>query len=114
MAIESKERLFPVLGEPARCFHAGHLPDRRQVLVGWGASGTVIVAFFDAGGNLLEVVRRPDYTFEVDDDEFEEYLKQEFGFTPGLIRIKEFHIAGEDFAVYPLPKLFQAFMMNPR
>src|SRR5262249_15548384 len=34
-------------------------------------------------------------------------------FVPGLIRVKEFRIPGEQFAVYHLPRHYQDFLRNP-
>jgi hypothetical protein len=49
----------------------------------------------------------------LDEDAFQEYLRCEFGFCPAQIRIKEFHIPQEMFAVYHLPDHYQEFLKNP-
>ncbi len=73
---------------------------------------------------IAEVIRKdlpsslllPGYMagcYEVDEVEFHEYLLKEFGFTPGLIRVREFHLPEEMLAVYRFPELFQDFLKNP-
>jgi len=42
-----------------------------------------------------------------------EYLKQEFGLTPGLIQVREFHLPDEMLAVYRLPEFYQHFLKDP-
>jgi hypothetical protein len=116
--------LFPIRGAPERCFYAGHLPDGRQALIAWGFSGQLMVAAFDGDGKLVEVTCRelPDpltlpesgETVSIYDDEgFQEYLRQDFGFSPGLIRVEEFRIPGEGLAVYHLPRHYQDFLRDP-
>jgi hypothetical protein len=115
--------LFPIRNAPDRYFYAGHLPDGRQALVGRSVYGQIIAALFDHGGNLMQVIHQdlpsppvlPDAGAirEVDDDDFQAYLWCQFGFTPGLIRIKEFRVPGEMFAVYHLPQHYREFLEDP-
>jgi hypothetical protein len=115
--------LFPIRSAPERYFYAGHLPDGRQALIARSVYGQLIAAICDGGGNLTQVVHQelpsppvlPDSgeIREVDEDEFREYLRREFGFSPGLIRIKEFHIPEGMFAVYHLPPHYREFLENP-
>jgi hypothetical protein len=115
--------LFPVRSAPERYFYAGHLPEGRQALIARSVYGQIIAAIFDAGGNLMQVIRQelPSppvlpgsvHFREADEDRLQEYLRHEFGFSPGLIRVKEFCIPGEEFAVYHLPQLYQEFQENP-
>jgi hypothetical protein len=117
------DRLFPVRSAPDRYFYAGLLPSGRQALVGRSVHGYILVALFGPDGELIEVVRRdlpsppaepgPGRIREVDEDRFEEYLGREFGFTPGLIRVKEFRLPAEMFGVYPLPDYFREFLTDP-
>src|SRR5438874_13266648 len=97
---QSDQRLFTIQSDPCRYFYAGSLPGGRQALIGRSVYGQIEMAVFDAGGDLLEICRsdlpsppvEPDSDLirEVDEDEFHEYLRKEYGFTPGVIRIKEF------------------------
>ena len=52
-------RLFPIVGEPARDFYAGSLPERRQALIALEMPRGTVMAVFGTDGNLLEVLRRP-------------------------------------------------------
>jgi hypothetical protein len=70
------------------------------------------MALFDARGDFLESVHRSDIICDLDGEEFEEYLKQELGFTPGLIRIKEFRLPGDEFALSQLPTYYQEFLRD--
>src|SRR6266849_369882 len=101
------DKLFPIQSAPERDFYAGHLPGGRQALIARSVYPKIVVAVFDSGGSLFDVVRRDlpcpqvdgkPLLREVDEDEFHEYLKREFGFTPGLVRIKAFCIPEEGFA----------------
>jgi hypothetical protein len=115
--------LFPIRSAPERYFYAGHLPEGRQALIGRSVYGQLIAAICDSGGNLRQVIHRElpsppvlagsGEIREVDEDDFEEYLSREFGFSPGLIRIKEFRIPHELFAVYHLPEQYRKFLENP-
>jgi hypothetical protein len=115
--------LFPVRSAPGRCFYAGHLPGGRQALIARSVYGQMVAGIFDGGGNLMQVMRQelpsppalpgPGEAREVDEDAFQEYLRREFGFSPGLIRIKEFRAPEETFAVYHLPQHYREFLGNP-
>src|SRR5262249_43523987 len=115
--------LCPIRSAPERYFYAGQLPAGRQALIARSIYGQMIAAIFDGGGNLMQVVHQelpsppvlPDSgeLREVDEDEFQEYLQREFGFCPGLIRVKEFRIPQEIFAVYHLPECYREFLENP-
>lgn len=115
--------LFPIRGAPYQYFYAGHLPDGRQALIARSVYGQLIAAICDSGGDLIQVIRQelpsppvlPDSgeIREVDEGDFEAYLHREFGFSPGLIRIKEFRIPEERFAVYHLPQHYREFLENP-
>jgi hypothetical protein len=115
--------LFPIRSATERYFYAGHLPHGRQALVARSGYGQLVVAMFDGGGNLTQVIHRElpsppvlhdsNEFREVDNDDFQEYLRCEFGFAPGLIRIKAFRIPQEMFAVYHLPEHYQAFLQDP-
>jgi hypothetical protein len=115
---------FPVQSCPAHFFYPGHLPKDRQALIARCVYGCIIVVYFDRGGTLLKTQRTdlpssllysghmPGY-FDVDEDEFHEYLRKEFGFKPGLIRVREFHLPDELLAVYRLPEFYQDFLKDP-
>ncbi len=115
---------FPIQTCLSHGFYAGQLPAGRQALVARCVHGYIVVAVFDGGGTLLKTVRRdlpsrllfpghmPGY-YEVDEGEFHDYLKQEFGFAPGLIQVREFHLPEELLAVYRFPEFYQDFLKDP-
>jgi hypothetical protein len=115
--------LFPIRSAPGYGFYAGHLPEGRQALIARSAYGELIVAVFDGGGNLVQVIHRelpsPPVLLdsgevrEVDERAFRKYLRREFGHAPGLIRIKEFRLSREMLAVYHLPEHYREFLENP-
>lgn len=115
--------LFPIRSAPERYFYAGHLPEGRQALIARSVYGQMIAAIFDSGGNLMQVIHQelpsppvlPDSSQirEVDEDDFQEYLQRQFGFSPGVVRIKEFRVPQEMFAVYHLPQHYQEFLEDP-
>ena len=115
--------LFPIYSAPERYFYAGHMSHGCQALIARSVYGQMIAVIFDGRGNLMQVIRQelpsppvlPDSREirEVDEDDFQEYLRREFGFSPGLIRIKEFRIPEEMFAVYHLPQHYREFLENP-
>ncbi|MBV9123107.1 MAG: hypothetical protein JO112_07110 [Planctomycetes bacterium] len=115
--------LFPIRSSPGHYFYAGRLPEGRQALIARSVYGELIAAIFDGGGNLMQVIHQElasppvlldsDEIREVDEDSFQEYLQREFGFCPSLIRIKEFRIPQEKFAVYHLPQNYQEFLEDP-
>jgi hypothetical protein len=108
-----EKQLFPVRGDPERGFYAGSLPGNRQGLITTGASGDLLVAAFNAAGSLLDVTRRDDPSLDFCDDAFRAYLAREFGFEPGLIRVKAFRLPEDGLAVYPIDPLWQEFLENP-
>jgi hypothetical protein len=108
------ERLFPVRSNKYCAFYAGHLPDGKQVLIGRWAAEKILVLSFSKWGGLYDIQRRKLPSFrqppeerhlDVNDAEFHEYLRKEFGFTPGLVRVQQFLVADDDcgFWVGPLP-----------
>jgi hypothetical protein len=107
--------LFPIRSAPERYFYAGHLPEDRQALIARSVYGQMIAAIFDDGGNLVQVIHQELIIEirEVDKGDFQEYLWRESGLSPGLIRIKEFRIAQEMFAVYHLPQHYRDFLEDP-
>jgi len=116
------DRVFPIVSDPNYFFYAGVLPEGRQALVGRSVYGEIAVAVFDSAGNFLELqeqtlpadlARDLPTGDEADERKFRSYLKGQFGFTPALIRIKEFHAPRELLAVYHLPKHLQEFLTDP-
>ncbi len=115
--------LFPICSAPERYFYTGQLPDGRQALIGRSAHGQLISVICDSRGNLMQVIHHelptssvlPDSgeIGEIDEDDFQDCLRREFGFSQGLIRIKEFGIPDEKFAVYHLPARYREFLENP-
>jgi hypothetical protein len=123
MAEKAHAMLFPINGEPARYFYAGSLPEGRQTLIARFLDGEILVVVFDANGELGQAIRHelpsppviPDcaYGREVDEAQFAEYLKEQFGFTPGQIRVREFRLPWGGLAVHRLPERYQKFLRNP-
>jgi hypothetical protein len=118
------ELLFPVQSAPCRAFYAGYLPEGRQALVACSYySGDMIIAVFDASGDLKEVVHdqlpQPRqlhaacYLSAVYEDDYHQYFRDSLGLSPGLIRIKAFHMPAELFGVYHLPPRYRDFLKNP-
>jgi uncharacterized protein (TIGR02996 family) len=79
-------RLYPIASHFSTWLLAGHLPDGTQVLADVEADPTVcrLFCFTPEGAQtgIREVAMSPDTP-----GEFEEYLSDEFGFEPGLIRV---------------------------
>jgi hypothetical protein len=123
MAGNADEMLFPINGEPARYFYAGSLPEGRQALIGRSLDGEMVVAVFDFKGELQQVIHHelpsppviPDcpYGREVNEVQFAEYLKKQFGFAAGPIRVREFRLSGGELAVYRFPERYQKFLKDP-
>jgi hypothetical protein len=116
--------LFPIRSSPGDYFYAGHLPADRQALIARCVYGYIIMLVFDQSGTLLNTFWQdlpssllldgtmPGY-YEVEEAEFNDYLRRAFGFTLGLIHVREFHIPKEMLAVYRLPKFYQEFLDDP-
>src|SRR5262245_19321247 len=113
-AARNPERLFAVRSNKYCAFYAGHAPHEMQVLIGRTTGEKVLVLLFSKWGGLYDIQRRNLPAFreppeerhlDVNDAEFHGYLKQEFGFTPGLVRVQQFLVADDDcgFWVGPLP-----------
>lgn len=131
-------RLYPVRSHKWYGFYAGQLPQGRQALVtGGNRRHELAVHLFDRDGNFLGVERR-ELNFdcfgdsgEDDDEEQEEdedspdggeggmaqtlraYLAAEFGFRPGLIRIKRVDHPDAEFSIDPLPTHYEEFLEDP-
>lgn len=121
--MQSDEMLFPIQSCPWHYFYAGHLPGGRQVLIGQCVDGYIQMAVFDRDGHFLEVLQHDLPTdiltsravagFDVIADKFQEFLQREFGFVPGLIRVREFRRPADLFGVYRFPQFYQDFLSNP-
>jgi hypothetical protein len=104
--------LFPILSAPSRGFYAGHLPEGQQALIALSRYGQIIAAICDQGGNLIRVLHQ-EVSSPPNKYSFEDCLIRELGFSPSLIRIKEFRMPAELFAVYHLPSHFSSFLIDP-
>ncbi|MCI0407034.1 MAG: hypothetical protein L0191_00500 [Acidobacteria bacterium] len=115
MAGNADEMLFPINGEPPRNFYAGSLPQGRQALITLSEAGEIVVAVFGPQGELLHVIHEALASPPIipDDEQFEEYLKQQFGFAPGPIRVRAFRLSRGELAVYRLPERYQKFLREP-
>jgi hypothetical protein len=117
------QKLFQIQTCQRHGYYAGHLPGARQALVCQNIYGTITVAAFDSGGHFRKLIKRNLPTelltarsvvgYDVDEEGFQEYLKRELGFRPGVIRVREFRMLEEHLAVFQLPKYFEAFMKDP-
>jgi hypothetical protein len=105
------DRLYPIVSDKYRGHYAGRLPDGRQALVTCGYPKEVCAFLFTAEGDYFGVERRePELTAEpeeeglaTNDAELHRYLAAEFGFAPGLIRVKRFAEPSEMVSIEPLP-----------
>ncbi len=80
------DQLFPMRGDMHYGMIAGHLPGGQPALALPGDRHLVLLRF-DPAGSLVEVTcKRPC----CDADELPGRLRKEFGFKPGLIRVREF------------------------
>src|SRR5262249_24304973 len=91
-------RLFPLRGEVSSYLHAGSLPGDCLAVVTVNAEAFAL-ATFDPQGNLASArnVPRPEVVTEAIGGGYERYneaalayLRDEIGFQPGLIHVKEF------------------------
>jgi hypothetical protein len=83
----SPDRLYPIHPSPWYDFYAGRTADGRQLLAGeWCPD--VVVGLFDGIGNL----RQTEYRTISLESEVEERLREWYGYTPGLVRVKQFCI----------------------
>ena len=123
-AARNPERLFPVRSNKYCAFYAGHLPDGAQVLIGRTAAEKILVLSFSKWGGLYDIHRRKLPSFQqppeaphlnVNDMEFHEYLLNELGFKPGLVRVEQFSVSDDEcgFWVGPLPWHFNKFLERP-
>src|SRR5437773_12190509 len=124
MSPDTQHKLFQIQPYDGHYYYPGHLPRGRQALIGQCVYGTITVAIFDAAGYLQKVIKRTlpsklltprdvaDY--DVDERGFQTYLRREFQFRPGVIRVREFRITDEHFGVYQMSEHFEAFLMNPK
>ncbi len=117
-------RLYSVRSNKYCSFYAGHLPDGSQVLIGRTAAEKILALYFSKRGGLYDIQRRTLPRFEaipeephldVNDADFHDYLRKEFGFQPGLIRVEQFSVADDEcgFCVGPLPWHFNEFLNAP-
>jgi hypothetical protein len=123
MSPETDQKLFQIQTCQRHGYYAGHLPGARQALIGQSVYGTITVAVFDLGGYLQKVMKKnlpsnlltaKDVAgYYVDEEGFQDYLKRELHFRLGVIRVREFRIPEEDFAVVQLSEAFVDFLKNP-
>jgi hypothetical protein len=115
MGTNADDMLFPINGEPVRNFYAGSLPQGRQALITLSEAAEIVVAVFSPQGELLQVIYDAVASPPIipDDDQFQEYIKQKFGFTPVSVRVRPFSLPGGELAVYRLPKQYQKFLREP-
>ncbi len=117
-------RLFPVQSNPARGVYAGSLADGTLVLIGRTVAESILMLLFSEWGGLQDIRRQELPSFEnspneddldVNEAEFHDCLLQEFGFTPGVVRIRQFLVADDEcgFSVGPLPWHFNQFLAAP-
>jgi hypothetical protein len=86
-AARSPDRLYPVLTNCYQDIYAGWTSDGQQLLAGeWCPD--VVVGLFDKLGNL----QQQEYRTIDSQAEVEERLREWYGFTPSLVRVKRFRI----------------------
>jgi hypothetical protein len=118
------ERVFAVQTNKRQGFYAGFLSDGTQVLIGRTGTEKILVLLFSKWGGLYDIRREKLPCFEkppendyldLNDAEFHEYLLKEFGFMPGVVRIRQFLVADDScgFWVGPLPWHFNQFLAAP-
>jgi hypothetical protein len=115
------DRLFPIRSEKCYGHWAGHLPDGRQALVLCGRMKQVRAFLFTAAGDYLGFEhRQPALTappeepwLDLNERELLDYLAAEFGFAPGLIRVKAFEEPSELVSVEPLTGYLTDFVADP-
>ena len=106
------DRLYPIKSNKGYGFFTGRLADGRQALVTCGIQKKLCAYLFSTEGDYLGVERRePKLIAEpeelgaaTNDRELHDYLAKEFGFTPDLIRVKEFDEPAELVSINPLPR----------
>jgi uncharacterized protein (TIGR02996 family) len=95
------ERLFPLRDEVYSRLYAGRLPGDRQALAACGSETMMLVLFDAAGNHVGEEFRSREQGpasesaadwQDLDESELLPYLKSEFDFEPGWIRVKECHV----------------------
>ncbi len=117
------DRLYPVRSNKYYGFYAGQLPDMRQALAALDSSKNLLVVIFDRGGNVVDVQRKSlaaslnlppeEWYMTVNDAELHEYLHNQFGFTPELIRVKAFLVPEEGLSVHAFPSHYDVFLADP-
>jgi len=118
------ERLFAVQSNKYHGVYAGSLPNRGQVLVGLSGSEKILALLFSNWGGLYDIRRRelprfhkpPEEAHQaLNDAEFHAYMRKQFGFLPGVVRVRQFLVADDDcgFCVCPLPWHFNRFLATP-
>jgi hypothetical protein len=123
-AARNPERLFPVRSNKYCAFYAGHLPDGTQILIGRTAAEKLLILSFSKGGGLYDIQRRKLPPFrhppeeahlDVNNAELHDYLRKEFGFRPGLVRVQQFLVADDDYGFWvgPLPWHVNQFLEAP-
>jgi hypothetical protein len=114
------ERLYPVKTNEGYGFYCGRLANGRQALATLDVRLLLVVTLFDAAGNLVGEEERdlagrwptPPHGYpEVDRAELQEYLRDEFGFEPGVIHVRAF--VTDRVAIFPLPGHYQEFVDDP-
>ena len=116
------DRLYPIQSNKYYGFYAGHLPDGRQALVTVGLQEEVRLHLFDRAGTFLRVevataqfTQAPEESFlSVNDEELHRWLAERYGFSAGLIRIKQFYDPDADFDIEPFPHHFEDLIAGDR
>jgi hypothetical protein len=105
------DRLYPIQSNKYYGFHAGRLPDGRQALIAIDETLTAVFATFDRNGNLVEaqyptlpaVQPDPAFYYRQHEGELVAYVRNLYGLTPALIRIKQFVERDKGLSVRPIP-----------
>jgi hypothetical protein len=116
------DRRFQIRSEKYHGFYAGHLPDGEQMLVTCNRIGELRSFFFSGDGDYLGMRRRTPETLRPEGEvgldlhvrQLHEILAAEYGFAPGLIRVKEFEEPEALVSVAPLPAYLEEFARDPK
>lgn len=117
-AARRQDRLYPIQSNRNYGFYSGHLPDGRQALVTFGPQHAVRLHLFDREGTFLHIeVATEQFTetteesfLPVNVEELHRWLAERYGFSAGLIRIKQFYDPEAEFDIEPLPHHFEDFI----
>jgi hypothetical protein len=107
------DRLFAVRSNKNKLFYTGSCSGGLQALVGRWYTEHILVLLFSREGYLRDICRQelpqfrlpPEQLYhDINDGEFHELLRAEYGFEAGMVRVRQFMVQDENcvFSVGPL------------